>query len=151
MPKQKGKGCVKQSTLYNRATRAGDDDTSRVSENDQEPDPSLECDKCKGLVNELIQCELCSVWFCCTCGNFSSQVVEVISTCKTLHWFCEPCENVLNFPNFDPSIYKESIDNRLKSIESKLTKVSEQIKTWSSEALQIDETVSMESTSAAEV
>ena len=150
MPKHKGKGRIKQSTPYNRETRAGDDDTSRVSENDQEPDPSLECDKCKGLVNELIQCELCSVWFCCTCGNFSSQVVEAISTCKTLHWFCEPCDNVLNFPNFDPSIYKESIDNRLKSIESKLTKVSEQIKTWSSEALQIDETVSMESTSAAE-
>ena len=132
MPKQKGKGRVKQSTPYNRATRAGDDDTSRVSENDQEPDPSLKCDKCKGLVNELIQ------------------LVEVISTCKTLHWFCEPCDNALNFPNFDPSIYKESIDNTLKSIESKLTKVSEQIKTWSSEALQIDETVSMESTSAAE-
>ena len=75
---------------------------------------SIEChwSACTG---NLIQCELCSVWFCCTCGNFSSQVVEVISTCKTLHWFCEPCDNVLNFPNFDPSIYKESIDNRLKS------------------------------------
>ena len=63
MPKQKKKGRVKQSTPYNRATRAGDDDTLRVSENDQEPDPSLKCDKCKGLVNELIQCKSCSVWF----------------------------------------------------------------------------------------
>ena len=124
MPKQKGKGRVKQSTPYNRVTREGNNDTLRASENDQEPNPSLKCDKCKGLVNELIQCESCSVWFCCICGKFSSQVVEVISTCKTLHWFCEPCDNALNFPNSDPSVYKESINNMLKSIESTLTKVS---------------------------
>ena len=103
-----------------------------------------------GSVNDLIQCESCSVWYCCTCGNFSPQVVEVISTCKTLHWFSEPCDNALNLHNFDHSVYKESIDNRLKSTESNLTKLSDQFKTWSNEALQIDEPVTMESTSVAE-
>ena len=150
MLKHKGKGRVKHSTPYNRTTGIGGEDTSRASENDHEDDQSLKCDKCKGSVNNLIQCESCSVWYCCTCGNFSPQVVEVISICKTLHWFCEPCDNALNLPNSDHSVYKESIDNRLKSIESDLTELSDQFKTWSNEVLQIDEPVIMESTSEAE-
>ena len=87
MPKQKGKMRAKKLVPYNKSAKPNsDEDTSKVPESVQDDKQILKCDKCKGTVEGMIQCESCLLWHCCTCGNFPLEAVEVVSVCKTLHW-----------------------------------------------------------------
>ena len=113
MPKQKaGKARAKKSAPYDKSTKLNEEDVSREPENGQEDEEILKCDKCKASVEGLIQCESCMLWHCCSCGNFPFETVEVVKVCKTLHWYCEPCDNTANAQNHSDQLLT-NIENLL--------------------------------------
>ena len=118
MPKQKGKSRAKQSIPYSRSSKTNEEEATKKSDDVQDDDQFLKCDKCKALVEGLFQCESCLLWYCCTYGHFPIQEIEIISTCKTLHWFCESCEPTIlsKLSTNDP------IDSLLAKLETTISK-----------------------------
>ena len=88
---------------------------SKVPESDQDNEQPLMCDKCKALIEGMMQCESCLLWFRCTCGSFPLQTVEILRDCKTMLWFCEPCDNAISIPN------SEHLNVLLANIEKSVT------------------------------
>ena len=132
MPKQKaGKARAKKSAPYDKSTKLNEEDVSREPENGQEDEEILKCDKCKGSVEGLIQCESCMLWHCCSCGNFPFETVEVVKVCKTLHWYCEPCDNTANAQNHSDQL----LTNIERSITLCLEKVSDNLITLAKQQL----------------
>ena len=99
MPKQKGKTRAKKSAPYSKSTKSNEEDAPRDPENGQDDEEILKCDKCKATVEGMIQCESCLLWHGCSCENFPFETVEVMKVCKTLHWYCEPCNSTANTQN----------------------------------------------------
>ena len=74
---------AKQNTLYARPKESDGETTAKKEVDEtQDDEHSFKCDKCKNVVDGLIQCES---WFCCTCGNYPCQAIAIVSACKSLH------------------------------------------------------------------
>ena len=73
------------------------------------------------------------MWHCCSCGNFPFETVEVVKVCKTLHWYCEPCDSTANTQNHS--------DQLLTTIERSITlcleKVSDNLITLAKQQLSL--------------
>lgn len=125
MPKQKGKTRAKKLVPYNKSAKPNsDEDTSKVPESVQDDEQILKCDKCKGTVEGMIQCKSCLLWHCCTCGNFPLEAVEVVSVCKTLHWFCEMCDSTAsthNDANTGSGTKSDTVSDALPAITKVIT------------------------------
>ena len=133
MPKQKGKARTKKSAPYNRSNKSNEEDAPREFENGQEDEEILKCDKCKASVEGLIQCESCLLWHCCSCGSFPFETVEVVKVCKTLHWYCEPCDNTANIQHHSDQL----LTTIERSITSCLEKVSDNLITLAKQQLSL--------------
>lgn len=72
------------------------DTTTKEAEGPQNDEPSFKCGKCKNVVEGLIQCESCLSWFCCSCGNYPYEAIAIVTACKALHWYCDPCNDGIN-------------------------------------------------------
>ena len=136
MSRQKTKTRAKQSTPYTRPSKESGGETTATKEAEGSPDDehSLKCDKCEDAVDGLIQCESCLSWFCCSCGDYPHQAIEIISVCKTLHWYCDPCDNRMNSGTNSNQSMTTTIE---KSIASCFEKVSNNLITLVKQQLSV--------------
>lgn len=54
----------------------------------------LNCDVCTESVEQLIQCDRCLIWFCCTCAKIPTRMLEALYEFSALHWFCCRCDKI---------------------------------------------------------
>ena len=98
--------------------------TSQVNE-------SLYCDKCTELVDHLIQCENCETWYCRSCEKVPTQVMEIISGYRQLHWFCGTCETQIGHSAYDQLVAKsvshEGITKQLSEVQAQVQKLVDQV------------------------
>ena len=59
---------------------------------DTDPEEVDKCEQCNKQVDQLLQCELYDVWFCCACQSVPANMMIALSSYKSLHWFCKTCE-----------------------------------------------------------
>ena len=99
-------------------------DTSQVNE-------SLYCDKCTESVDHLIQCENCETWYCSSCEKVPTQVMEIISGYRQLHWFCGTCETQIGHSAYDQlaakSVSHEGITKQLSEVQAQVKKLVDQV------------------------
>ena len=93
---------------------------------------TLVCSKCSKSVDEILQCENCMCWYCCTCQNVCENMWMALTQFKALHWFCTECEfavlNKLHTSN-SPAVPLEEIAKCItSSMELVVNKLSEVIK-----------------------
>lgn len=97
---------------------------------DEVKEETLVCSKCSKSVDEILQCENCLYWYCCTCQNVCENMWVALTQFKALHWFCTECESVvlnkLHTSNSSVTSLEEitkCIANSMEVVVNKLTEV----------------------------
>ena len=115
-------------------------DTSQVNE-------SLYCDKCTESVDHLSQCENCETWYCSSCEKVPTQVMEIISGYRQLHWFCGTCETQIGHSAYDQlaakSISHEGITKQLSEVQAQVQKLVDQVNVQLNNHLKEFETINL--------
>ena len=137
MPKQRRKNTVVSEPYpkKNSQQQASKEQEERQPSVDQSTDiqvnESLYCDKCTESVDHLIQCEKCESWYCSSCENVPTQVIEIISEYRQLHWFCKTCETQIGHSAYDQlavqSTSHESITKQLSKVQAQVQKLVDQV------------------------
>ena len=55
----------------------------------------LKCEKCGKTVDNLLQCECCSLWNCCQCQNVPDIMFAALNNYDSLHWYCQTRESAV--------------------------------------------------------
>ena len=89
------------------------------------------CIECKKSVDEVVQCERCARWFCCTCQNISEKMYDAIVEFSKLHWFCNGCESdaaaVFQLPAETAATKVTSSDDILLAVTNTITTAMESL------------------------
>ena len=104
-------------------------DQSKVSQVNE----SLYCDKCTESVDHLIQCEKCETWYCDSCENVPTQVMEIISEYRQLHWFCKICETQIGHNAYEQlavkSVSPEGFTKQLSEVQAQVQRLVDHVNT----------------------
>ena len=105
---------------------------SKEPATDEVEGETLVCSKCSKSVDEILQCENCLCWYCCTCQNVCENMWMALTQFKALHWFCTECEsavlNKLHTSNSPAAPLEEIAKCITSSMELVVNKLSEVIK-----------------------
>ena len=96
MPKhrtKKSNGVVNEPYPPKKQGNTSEPHQERVPD-DNDADEPYYCDVCTTQVDRLIQCEYCSINYCCPCGEISEKLFAALVEFKQLHWFCPRCDQV---------------------------------------------------------
>ena len=127
MPKTKWKN--KQSNPYDASEASIKQMTGTHSDEDTED--NYKCSQCSKSMEQMLECECCEQWFCCTCQNVCDKLFAVLCEFKSLHWFCVKCEPTILRHSKDavpPQVNLQGqhseLESRLKALESQLTSLT---------------------------
>ena len=105
---------------------------SKEPATDEVEGETLVCSKCSKSVDEILQCENCLCWYCCTCQNVCENMWMALTQFKALYWFCTECEsaalNKLHTSNSPAAPLEEIAKCITSSMELVVNKLSEVIK-----------------------
>ena len=91
MPKYRRKA-KKSQIPYDNNKKGNPLDREKPLEDSEDTEESFTCVKCSKFVEQVIQCEYCLKWYCCTCQNVPDGMMSALIDYKSLHWFCSDCE-----------------------------------------------------------
>ena len=122
----KQKRAKNRPTQYEGSGNARTDET--LSDHGSETD---KCEHCGKQADQLLQCESCSLWFCCICQSIPAGMMIALTSYKSLHWYCKTCEpevvSNLSNSNATPSTTPDIANQIDKKIEESMTKVLQQL------------------------
>jgi len=98
---------------------------------DEDAEDNYKCSQCSKSAEQLLECESCEQWFCCTCQNVCDKLFIVLCEYKSLHWFCAKCEpNLLRCSkDATPSQVNQQgqrceLEHHLTALQSQLTSLT---------------------------
>ena len=62
--------------------------TSKEQITEDRAEETLTCSSCSKSVEQILQCEICLSWYCCTCLNVCDNIMSALTQFKSLHWYC---------------------------------------------------------------
>ena len=92
------------------------------------------CSQCNKFFDQVLQCECCSRWYCCSCQSISDKLFAALVKFNSLHWYCGDCEPSVSdlkvtVPQQDQQC---DIEQCLQAMKCKLTDLTNSINKISS-------------------
>lgn len=97
MPKCRRK--KKQSMPYDKKSAS----TSQDQSTEDPAEETFTCSSCSKSVDQILQCEYCLKWYCCTCQNVCDNMMSALTQYKSLHWYCTVCDPIVQNKISTPS------------------------------------------------
>ena len=82
----------KSQMPYDGNKKGNPSDREKPLEDSEDTEESFTYVKCSKFVEQVIQCEYCLKWYCCTCQNVPDGMMSALIEYKSLHRFCSDCE-----------------------------------------------------------
>lgn len=96
-------------------------------------DDKCTCHECKTEGHKfLANCEICEKRFCGKCQHLKMDVLKLLASCKTVHWFCTSCDELgvdaISNAKLDQTVPTAQQQNLVLAINKAMTSLQDTVK-----------------------